>query len=210
MIRASLVKGVALCGGQAPSRPMYASDTPTVEIADSMRIPGLFLIAGGLLATSTVQAQEHPKPVEKPKPVPKPKVDFAKFRFMEGCWRGEVAKDQWVEEIWTAPAENLLLSTTRYFTKERVESYDYNRIEAVDTTVVFGILSKGKTAEDVYTLKTLADEYFLFENPTKKEFPQRIMYRMASDGSLIPRNEGDGPSVELRFHRIKCPGADKK
>ena len=175
-----------------------------------MRIPGLLLIAGGLLAASAAHAQEHPKPVEKPKPPPKPKVDFSRFKFMEGCWRGGFSKDQEVEEIWTQPAENLLLSTTRYFTKEHVTGYDFNRIEAVDTTVVFGILSKGKNSEDVYTLKTLADEYVLFENPTKKDFPQRIMYRLASDGSLIPRNEGDGPSVELRFHRVKCPGSEHK
>ena len=59
-------------------------------------------------------------------------------------------------------------------------------------------------------MKTLVDEYVLFEKPAKKTLPQRIMYRLASDGALIPRNEGDGPSVELRFHRVKCPGADIK
>ena len=58
-------------------------------------------------------------------------------------------------------------------------------------------------------MKTLVDEYVMFENPAKN-FPQRIMYRLASDGALIPRNEGDGPSFEVRFRRIKCPGADIK
>jgi uncharacterized protein DUF6265 len=174
-----------------------------------MRITGLLPLAGALLAVSSLAAQEPAKP-EKPKEPPKPSVDFAKFKFMEGCWQGETGKDQTVEEIWTSPAENLLLSTTRYYTKKRVKAYDFNRIEWVDSTVVFGILSKGKRAEDVYTLKTLADEYFVFENPTKKDFPQRIIYRLASDGALIPRNEGDAPSFELRFHRIKCPGAEHK
>ena len=28
--------------------------------------------------------------------------------------------------------------------------------------------------------------------------------------ALIPRNEGDGPSFEVRLHRVKCPGADIK
>lgn len=173
-----------------------------------MRIHRLLVIAGIFLAPS-LAAQEHPKPVEKPKQPPKPAVDFSKFKFLEGCWRGELDKDQEVEEIWTSPAENLLVSTTRYFAKERATGYDFNRIEAVDTTVVFAILSKGKP-EDTYTLKTLADGYMLFENPTKKEFPQRIMYRMAADGSLIPRLEGEGPSMEVRFHRVKCPGAEHK
>ena len=174
-----------------------------------MRIPGLLALAGILLAPPALAGQEQPKPVEKPKESPKPAVEFSKFKFMEGCWQGELGKDQEVEEIWTSPAENLLLSVTRYFSKKRVTGYDFNRIEAVDSTVVFGILSKGKP-EDTYTLKTLADEYFVFENLTKKEFPHRISYRLASDGSLIPRLEGtDAPSMEVRFRRVKCPG-DKR
>ena len=56
----------------------------------------------------------------------------------------------------------------------------------------------------------LVDEYVMFENFAKKEFPQRFIYRLASDGSLIPRNEGDGPSFEVRLKRIKCPGSDIK
>ena len=75
--------------------------------------------------------------------------------------------------------------------------------------VVFAASSDGKP-EDVYPLKTLASEYVMFENPEKKSFPSRIIYRMASDGALIPRNEGDGPSIEVRFERVKCPGADIK
>jgi hypothetical protein len=93
--------------------------------------------------------------------------------------------------------------------KERATGYEFTRIQWVDSMVVFAASSNGKP-EDVYPLKTLADGYVLFENLEKKGFPQRIMYREASDGALIPRNEGEGPSVELRFHRVKCPGADIK
>ena len=180
----------------------------------TMRLSGFLSLSGLAVAacSPSLPAQEPtPQRQEAPKEPPhvKPAVNFEKFKFMEGCWAGEVGKDQTVEEIWTSPAENLLVSTTRYYTKKWATSYDFNRIEAVDSTVVFGIKPKGKD-EDIYTLKTLADEYFVFENPTKKEFPQRIIYRMAADGALIPRNEGDGPSFELRFHRVKCPGADKK
>lgn len=174
-----------------------------------MRIPGLLVLAGACLAAAPLAAQEHPKPIEKPKAPSKPAVDFSRLKFMEGCWQGQLDKDQLVEEIWTTPSENLLLATTRYLTKQHATGFEFTRIQAVDSTVVFAASSDGKP-ENVYALKTLADEYVLFENLTKKEFPQRIMYRMASDGALIPRNEGDGPSIELRFHRVKCPGADVK
>ena len=182
-----------------------------------MKFPGSIALAVAVMAAPLAaqqppaplpaEAAKAPKDTAKAKPIPK--IDISKLKFMSGCWAGQVDKDQTVEEIWTMPSENLLLSTTRYFKKGRAQSYDFNRIEVTDSGVVFGITAKGKP-EETYLMKTLVDEYALFENPAKKEFPQRIMYRLASDGALIPRNEGDGPSFELRFHRIKCPGADIK
>jgi hypothetical protein len=148
-------------------------------------------------------------PADTAKPKPLPKIDISKLKFMSGCWAGEIDKDNSVEETWSTISENLLLSTTRYLTKKNFATgYEFSRIQVTDSGVVFAASSNGKP-EDVYLMKTLVDEYVLFENP-KKAFPQRIMYRLASDGALIPRNEGDGPSVEVRFKRIKCPGADIK
>ena len=70
---------------------------------------------------------------------------------------------------------------------------------------VFAASNDGRP-ENVYLLKRLVDEYALFENEAKS-FPQRIMYRLASDGALIPRNEGnEAPSIELRMRKVKCPG----
>jgi hypothetical protein len=185
-----------------------------------MRIPFVLALAGAF-AASTLPAQARPDSAVHPKPLTqkpdsarakpayvKPRVDFAKLKFMEGCWRGRIDKDTEVEEIWTSPAENLLLATTRYLKKDRATGYEFTRIEGEDTSVVFAARSEGRP-EDVYPLKQLADDYVLFENPTKT-FPKRIMYRLTDDGALIPRNEGDGPSVELRMRRVKCPGADIK
>ena len=168
----------------------------------------LFLLCCTPAVATTLAAQEHPKPAEKPAPPAKPKVDFERFKFLEGCWRTQTDKDTYVEENWTAPSENLLLATTRYLTKSHATGYEFTRIQWVDTMVVFAASSDGKP-EDVYPLKTLAHEYMLFENLAKKGFPSRIIYRMASDGALIPRNEGDGPSIEVRFQRVKCPGDEK-
>lgn len=169
-----------------------------------------FLLGLGLASVggaSGLGAQEAPKPIEKPVPK-KPTVDLGRLKFMEGCWRAQTGKEEFVEENWTSPSENLLLATTRYLSKNQATGYEFTRIHWVDSVLVFAASSNGKP-EDVYPLKTLAHEYVLFENPEKKGFPTRIIYRMASDGALIPRNEGDGPSIELRFQRVKCPGADQ-
>ncbi|HEY9518536.1 MAG TPA: DUF6265 family protein [Gemmatimonadales bacterium] len=174
-----------------------------------MRIAGWILVAGGLCASPLAAQTPQPPTQDTTKPKPPPRVDISKLKFMSGCWEGPTGKDQRAEEIWTMPAENLLVSTTRYFEKDRALGYDFNRIEVTDSGVVLGITAKGKP-EETYLMKTLVDEYVVFENFAKKDFPQRIMYRLASDGALIPRNEGDGPSFEVRFRRIKCPGADIK
>ena len=177
-----------------------------------MRNPTFIALAVACLAATPLVAQGGEKPKEIPKAEkkkePKP-IDISKLRFIPGCWRGRLDKDRMVEENWTSPSQNLLLATTRYLDKNNYATeYEFTRIQSTDSSVVFAASSNGKP-EDVYTMKTLVDEYVLFENP-KKAFPQRIMYRMSSDGALIPRLEGDAPSIELRMLRVKCPGADIK
>ena len=185
-----------------------------------MRVTGSIAAAALLLAAPLLAQAPSPPPPDqakpvgaadttKPKPRPLPKIDISRLKFMSGCWAGPIDKDNSVEETWSTLSENLLLSTTRYLNKKNVATgYEFSRIQVTDSGVVFAASSNGKP-EDVYMMKTLVDEYVMFENP-KKPFPQRIMYRLASDGALIPRNEGDGPSVEVRFKRIKCPGAEVK
>lgn len=134
------------------------------------------------------------------------KVDFKRLRFMAGCWTGRLDKDTMVEEIWTEPADNLLLSTTRYLQKSKATSFEFSKIQATDSAVVFAASSEGG-AFDTYVLTSLVDEYVVFENLTKT-FPQRIIYRLASDKALIPRNEGEGrTSIEVRLRKGKCPGS---
>ena len=135
------------------------------------------------------------------------KVDLTKLKWMAGCWTARVDKDAYVEENWTEPADNLLLATTRYLTKDKATSFEFSKIEVSDSGggATFSASTEGKPF-DSYNLKTLADEYVAFEN-LKKTFPQRIIYRLASDGYLIPRNEGEGqPSIELRMKKVKCAG----
>ena len=152
---------------------------------------------------SPLAAQD--KSADKNEGKSKPQVDFGKLKFMAGCWEGKLDKDTSVEEIWTNPADNLLLSTTRYLKDHHATGFEFSKIQATDSAVVFAASTEGNPF-DQYTLKTLVDEYVVFEN-LSKTFPQRIIYRRASDGSLIPRNEGDGqPSIEVRMKRVKCPG----
>ena len=169
-------------------------------------IGGLFLAA---LTPARAMGQDANAPGQPPEKKEKPaklKYNLSdKLKFMAGCWQGEMGPNATVEEIWTNPSENLLTATTRYLTKGRATSFEFSKIESHDSTVVFAASTEGRPFDE-YTLKSLVDEYVVFEN-LKKTFPQRIIYRLASDGSLIPRNEGEGQtSVEVRFKKVKCPG----
>src|SRR3970282_1512447 len=64
-----------------------------------------------LAATPLVAQQAAGQDSTPPRPPP-PKVDFSRLRFMAGCWEGRLDRETVIEEIWTAPAENLLLATT--------------------------------------------------------------------------------------------------
>ena len=162
-----------------------------------------------LAATTGGQAYAQKPDSEKPKAesptFKKATGDLSKLKFMAGCWQGPLDQDTQVEEIWSTPSENLLVATTRILQKGRAIEFEFTRIEATDSGLVFAASSNGKPFDE-YVMKTLVDEYVAFENP-RKTFPQRIIYRLASDGALIPRNEGEGqPSIELRMKKTKCPG----
>lgn len=174
----------------------------------TLALLGLAVVAfrPGVGVTQERGPQDRPPEEKRDKPAKLKYHLDDKLKFMAGCWQGQVGPETMVEEIWTNPTENLMTSTTRYLTKGRATSFEFSKIEARDSTIVFAASSEGKPFDE-YTLKSLVDEYIVFEN-LKKSFPQRIIYRLASDGSLIPRNEGDGQtSIEVRFKRVKCPGA---
>lgn len=150
------------------------------------------LIAGGVESASAQQ------------------FDFKKLKFMSGCWSARLAKDQTVEENWTSISENMMLATTRYFEKKRATNYEFTRIEKTDSGVVWSSISRDRSEPSLYRMTQLGDEVATWENPAE-EFPQRIMYRMASDGALLVRNdrlgeEYDPRNLEVRFERVPCPG----
>lgn len=169
---------------------------------------GVLMSAGGLEAQDR-RPDGQPPGEKKPEKEKDSKLMLRlddKLKFMAGCWQGPIDRETMVEEIWTTPTQNLMTSTTRYIKKGRATSFEFSRIMSTDSSVTFSASSEGKPFDE-YKMIQLADEYVVFENTTKT-FPQRISYRLASDGDLIPRNEGEGqPAIEVRFKKVKCPGA---
>ena len=135
--------------------------------------------------------------------------NYKKLEFMAGCWHAQTSKDNTVEEIWSMPTETIMLGFTRYFTKEKPTTWDFNYIVKADTAVYL-ILGPHGELPDTFRLKILNDEVASWLRTGSTEFPGTVMYRKASNGDLIGRLEPpagvEQASVEVRFERVKCPG----
>lgn len=134
--------------------------------------------------------------------------NYKKLDFMAGCWHAITGKDQTVEEMWSMPTETIMLGSTLYFTKGKATSWDFNYIQKTDSTIYLILGPHGETP-DTFRIKVLTDEVAAWQRSGTK-FPGVVMYRKASDGSMIGRLEAppgvEQASVEVRFERAKCPG----
>lgn len=158
-----------------------------------------------LLCAPVALSAQSAAPSDSSAPKPKSSLKLDKLDWMAGCWVAETGKDQRVEENWSSQSDNLMLATTRYLTKDEATGWEFTRIAVTDSGIVFAASSSGGP-EHVYKLVRQASDYVHFARESR-EFPQRIIYRKASDGALIPRNEGDGAqSVELRLLPVRCAG----
>lgn len=163
------------------------------------------LLALAPVAATAQTAPPAAPPTDSVKAKPKSKLKLDGLDWMAGCWAAESGPDELVEENWTKPTDNLMLAVTRYTKKKESTGWEFTRIMVTDSGIVFAAQSNGRP-EDVYPMVRQSGELVLFEN-LKKPFPQRISYRKASDGALIPRNEGEGQqSIEIRLLPVRCPG----
>lgn len=134
--------------------------------------------------------------------------DVSALVWLAGCWLGSTA-GRLVEEQWMAPRGGTLLGTSRTVVDERTTEYEFLQIRQQDDGVFFVARPSGQ-AEASFRLVTaaagLASEA-VFEDPTH-DFPQRVIYRLQPDGSLLARIEGtkDGAPLAADFpmRRVTC------
>lgn len=115
--------------------------------------------------------------------------DFRKLDFIAGCWQGQLSDGTVVEEIWTQPAENVMLGLTRYLDRNRKQatSWEFTFIERTDSTVYFVPQSRGEVP-DTFRVRVLTDEVAAWTREGD-DYPAEIMYRRTSNGAIIARLE---------------------
>ena len=109
--------------------------------------------------------------------------------FLAGSWVRE-AKDDRQEEHWTAPVGGAMVGMARTVKKGKTVFFEHLRIEAGKDGLVYWASPGGKPATP-FVLKSSEKNKVVFENE-KHDFPKRVIYWLAADGSLRARIEGDG------------------
>ncbi len=133
---------------------------------------------------------------------PRPTVE--RLAWLQGCWE---SRDGSVAEQWMKPGGGSMLAMGRTTRDGRTVAYEFIRVwQDVDGAIYFTARPSGQP-EASFKLVRATDREAVFENP-EHDFPQRIIYRLADDGSLLAGIEGkDGEKVRgesFPMKRARC------
>src|SRR5687767_9323419 len=133
-------------------------------------------------------------------------ADPAALSWMAGCWRQE-SSGRTIEEMWMAPAGDGMLGVGRTVVRGRMVDYEFIQIRVQEGRLVY-IAKPARQPEATFTATTIGPREAIFENPAH-DFPQRVIYRLQSDGGLIGRIEGTEKGqprgVDFPMRRVACP-----
>jgi hypothetical protein len=192
-----------------------AATNPTVNF--DMKL--LSFVAAVLLATP-VAAQNVPPPATGAPEAPAPTKEVAALEplgWLEGCWRGDVNQREY-REHWMPLRGGMLIGVSQTVMQGTMQSYEYLRLESRPDGVYYVAAPSGK-AETAFRLQEQTvdkaegrnDTIFTFANP-RPEFPQRIVYRRASEGWLYATVEGKvggaDRQVTYPLRRVDCESGE--
>jgi hypothetical protein len=163
-------------------------------------LAGVFL-AAGVLGAALAVASPAPEGV-KEAPAPQ-RHDIARLGWMAGTWGGTQDGIR-SEEHWMVPEGGLMLAMHRDLSQGKAVFFEFLRIEETPEGVAFLAQPRGRSAVRFPCIE-LSGSRVVFEN-LQHDYPQRIQYWMAGDGTLGARVEGmrDGKlqSEEWRWSRL--------
>ncbi|HEY7787881.1 MAG TPA: DUF6265 family protein [Casimicrobiaceae bacterium] len=164
-------------------------------------------LVAALLGVSThAQSQAQLADAADPGPV-------APLAWLEGCWQGTVNQREFREQ-WMPLRGGILIGAGRQVSDNRLQDYEFLRIEARPDGVLFTQFS-GDRNEASFKLATTTtddkDTIFTFAN-TADAFPSRLVYRRGADGWLYETVEGSvngrDKKVIYPMRRINCENGE--
>jgi hypothetical protein len=174
------------------------------------------LLAGALVGPASAQAPATPPAVPSggatnDKPADKPTGPLAPLAWMRGCWEGKVNQRDFREE-WLPTAGDMMIGVSQTTLRDKTVDFEYLRLESRPEGVFYIAAPSGKN-EAAFRLAgqttSGGDEVFTFVSATPgAEYPQRIIYRHASEGWLYATVEGKIKGVDKQvifpMRRVDC------
>jgi hypothetical protein len=137
---------------------------------------------------------------------------LAPLAWMRGCWEGKVNQRDFREE-WLPPSGDMMVGVSQTTLRDKTVDFEYLRLEQRPEGVFYVAASSGKNEAAFrlagQTTATGGDEVFTFVNAMPGvEYPQRIIYRHASEGWLYATVEGKIKGVDKQvifpMRRVDC------
>ncbi len=111
-----------------------------------------------------------------------------RLHWLAGGWQSERG-GRTIHELWMAPSGGMMLGIGHTVDGEKTIEYEAMRIEERGGDIVFTAKPSGQEQAS-FTATELTDSSVVFANPAH-DFPQRVIYRLRPDGSLLARIEGE-------------------
>jgi hypothetical protein len=137
---------------------------------------------------------------------------LAPLAWMHGCWEGKVNQRDFREE-WLPLAGDMMIGVSQTTLRGKTVDFEYLRLEPRPEGVFYIAAPSGKNEAGFrlagQTTAVGGDEVFTFVNATPGvEYPQRIIYRHASEGWLYASVEGKIKGVDKQvifpMRRVDC------
>lgn len=133
---------------------------------------------------------------------------LARLAWLAGCWAAE-SGEPGSEEHWLPPAGGSMLGVSRTVKTGKTVAYEFLQIRTnAEGQLVYIALPSGQK-EATFVVLSLSEGAVTFEN-LQHDFPQRISYRLLSEGQLAARIEGrrNGAlrGIDFPMKRVSCDG----
>ena len=116
------------------------------------------------------------------------KFSVSDLAWMGGCWEAKT-KGREINEQWMKPAGQTMLGMGRTVAQEKTVEYEFMQIREDKDGAIYYVAKPSGQSEAAFKLIKLQNREAVFEN-REHDFPQRVIYRLQSDGSLFARIEG--------------------
>lgn len=127
--------------------------------------------------------------------------------WISGCWAGAKPGADLVEQ-WMKPAGGTMLGMSRTVVDGKTKEFEFLQIRASDSGEIQFVARPSGQPEATFRLTGGSDHEAIFENP-EHDFPQKVIYRLAEDGSLAARIEGTiggkAKGIDFPMKRAECP-----